>query len=146
MITLIAASLTNGGIGHDGGLPWGPRPADLRHFKSYTMNKTIVVGRRTAEKLPPLPGRDILVLSRKTTPTPWAILGRAKYEEIVIAGGAQIYALFAPHADKIVHTCVNTNAECDTFLPPEWLDACRRMHITSEGPLGADRLTIWERR
>ncbi|MGB3379172.1 MAG: dihydrofolate reductase, partial [Allopontixanthobacter sediminis] len=50
-IVLIYARAANGAIGKDGTLPWH-LPADLRHFKSLTMNKPMIMGRKTFESLP----------------------------------------------------------------------------------------------
>ncbi|MEW8064199.1 MAG: dihydrofolate reductase, partial [Candidatus Thiodiazotropha sp.] len=63
LISLIAAVASNGVIGVDNGLPWR-LPADLQHFKSLTMGKPIIMGRRTWESLPGLlPGRRHIVVT-----------------------------------------------------------------------------------
>ena len=64
MITLVLARAENGVIGRDGGLPWHI-PADLKRFKTLTMGKAMVMGRKTFESLPGLlPGRRHIVLTR----------------------------------------------------------------------------------
>lgn len=66
-IVLLAAVARNGTIGLDGGLPWHI-PADLKRFKSLTMGKPMIMGRRTFESLPGLlPGRRHIVLTRDST-------------------------------------------------------------------------------
>jgi len=57
-LSLVVAAADNGVIGRDGDLPWR-LPADLQHFKRLTLNKTILMGRKTWQSLGrPLPQRD----------------------------------------------------------------------------------------
>ena len=64
-ISLIAAMAEDRVIGVDNKLPW-KLPADLAWFKKNTLNKPIVMGRKTWESLPfrPLPGRDNIIITR----------------------------------------------------------------------------------
>ena len=63
-LSIIAAVSLNGVIGRDGRLPWH-LPADLRHFKSLTVGKTVIMGRKTFDSLPGLlEGRRHIVLTR----------------------------------------------------------------------------------
>ncbi len=67
MLTLILARARNGAIGLANGLPWH-LPEDLAHFKRATMGATLLMGRRTWESIGrPLPGRTMVVLSRRST-------------------------------------------------------------------------------
>ena len=62
---LIYARAANGCIGKDGTLPWH-LPADLKRFKALTMDKPMIMGRKTFESLPGLlPGRRHIVLTRR---------------------------------------------------------------------------------
>ena len=65
-IVFVVAVSKNGIIGRDGGLPW-KLSSDMRFFKTITMGKPLIMGRKTWESLPkqPLPGRDNIVISRK---------------------------------------------------------------------------------
>lgn len=123
MFTMVFACDTQGGIGKDGDLPWR-QSSDLRHFKQVTMNKTIVMGRKTWDSLPKaLPGRRNIVLSR--TPRDdvevldyEAVLALGENEEIMIIGGGEIYALFMEHTKEIHKTIINTVVDgADTFAP-----------------------------
>jgi len=126
-IVLVVARADNGVIGQDGKLPWH-LPADLRHFKRVTMGASMVMGRRTFESLPGLlSGRRHIVLTRNTG---WHAEGaetvRSVEEAIAAAdgpalsvvGGADIFALFLPLAERIELTEVHIDAEGDTRIPP----------------------------
>ena len=106
---LIYARAANGAIGLDGTLPWH-LPADLKHFKALTMGKPMVMGRRTFDSFPaPLPGRRHIVITRDPV---WhadgaeragslaAALALANAPQIIIFGGAQIYAEALPQAQR----------------------------------------------
>ena len=139
MITLIVARADNGIIGKDGTLPWH-LPADLKRFKALTMGKPMIMGRKTFESLPGiLPGRQHIVLTR----TNWTAqaadiahdvegaLALAGNEAFVI-GGAEIFALFEPHADAFELTEVHHDAKGDTRMPaPDpaiWAETAREDH------------------
>src|SRR5690554_5076863 len=103
-ISLIAAVAANGVIGRDNGLPWRI-PADLRHFKTLTLGKPIVMGRRTFASIGrPLPGRLNIVLTRGaaiegvvTAASPVEAEAAARgtgATELMVIGGEQIYRLF----------------------------------------------------
>ena len=66
LLSLIVAMDRNRLIGHNNAVP-GHLPADLEHFKSVTMGKPILMGRKTFESIgKPLPGRRNIVISRNT--------------------------------------------------------------------------------
>ena len=107
MITLIVARADNGIIGRDGKLPWH-LPADLKRFKALTMGKPMIMGRKTFESLPGLlPGRRHIVLTRGD----WSANGAEVAHDVASAralagdeafviGGAEVFALFEPCADR----------------------------------------------
>jgi len=65
-VYLVAAVAKNGVIGAGGKLPWH-LPEDLRHFRKLTLGHPVIMGRRTWESLgKPLPGRENIVISRRT--------------------------------------------------------------------------------
>lgn len=127
MITLIAAMGKNREIGFKNQLLWSI-PEDMKHFKNYTMGKTIVMGSNTFSSLnsKPLPGRKNIVITSKDLHCTVAIHAKNVesalsvehcYPELVIIGGASIYAQTIDLADKLVITHVDAAFEADTFFP-----------------------------
>jgi dihydrofolate reductase len=126
-IVFVLARAANGVIGRDGDLPWH-LPADLKHFKALTKGAPMLMGRKTFETLPGLlPGRRHIVLTRDTT---WQAQGAEIVHDIdsavtiadtptlSVVGGAEIYALALPYADRIELTEIDTAPDGDTFVPP----------------------------
>lgn len=127
-------------IGVDGQLPWR-LPADLRRFKAQTMGKPMIMGRKTFESFPsPLPGRRHIVLTRDPA---WQregaeiatsvedALALAGEDDIAVIGGAEIFALFLPLADRIELTQVHISPDGDAIVPPfgpEWCEMAREEH------------------
>lgn len=148
-ITLIYARAANGAIGKDGTLPWH-LPADLRHFKSLTLGpdgkgRPMIMGRKTFESLPGmLPGRRHIVLTRREIWEPGEAeiarsvenaLDLAGDGEISVIGGAAIYDVFMPLADRIELTEIHGTYDGDTFMPPlsaEWTETARTDHPKDE--------------
>lgn len=131
MLSLIVAVADNGVIGVENRLPWRA-PADLARFKQLTMGKPIVMGRKTFDSLGRvLPGRPHVVVSRQTLQLPENCLcvhsmvdAIAKAEELVdatdeimVIGGAEIYAQALPFADRVYLTRVHVQPEGDAFFP-----------------------------
>nr|WP_298898154.1 dihydrofolate reductase [uncultured Altererythrobacter sp.] len=128
---LIYARAANGTIGKDNTLPWH-LPADLKRFKALTMNKPMVMGRKTFESLPGLlPGRRHIVLTRRES---WDATGAEVARnveqalamardgndsgEIAVVGGAAIYDVFRPLAERIELTQIHAEFDGDTFMKP----------------------------
>ncbi|MGA9794650.1 MAG: dihydrofolate reductase [Rhizomicrobium sp.] len=145
-VSLVLAMASNGMIGVDGGMPWRI-PDDMKHFKSVTMGKPIVMGRKTWDSFPkkPLPGRTNIVVTRDAdwrgegavaVHTLDAALARDA-EEIAVIGGAQIYKLALPRADLVHLTQVHRDFAGDTHMPPfddaVWRETAREDHATPEG-------------
>ena len=127
VISLIAAVGEGGVIGKANALPWR-LPADLKWFKKKTVGKPVIMGRETCESVgKPLPGRKNIILSRtwKAAPegfllarSPDAAVRLAEgADEIMVAGGAQVFAAFLPRADRIYLTEVGHRFDGDTFFP-----------------------------
>ena len=137
MITFYLARASNGVIGRDGQLPWR-LPADLKRFKALTMGKRMVMGRKTFESFPsPLPGRRHIVLTRGDWSAEGADVARSVEEalamagdDVAVIGGAQIYAQFLPHADRIELTEVHAAPEGDATVPAfdGWHEIAREDH------------------
>ncbi|RMF11355.1 MAG: dihydrofolate reductase [Alphaproteobacteria bacterium] len=154
-VVLVVAVARNGVIGNRGALPWH-LPADLKHFKALTMGKPMIMGRKTFQSIGrPLPGRDTVVITRqadfsaegvhvaRSWDAAWAIAERlAKIrgaDEIPVVGGAEIYALALPHANRIYLTEVNLEPQGDAFFPPldpaEWAEVAAQDHpATGDAP------------
>ena len=117
-------------IGRDNQLPWR-LPADLKHFKDLTVGKSYIVGRKTWDSVGrPLPGRDMIVISRKpnlsldgavVVPTLDEALAvakaHAKNEEVMVGGGTEIFRLALPRADRIYLTVIDRVFEGDAIFP-----------------------------
>lgn len=132
-LCLIVAVSRNGVIGRDNQLPWH-LPEDLKFFKSVTMGKPILMGRKTFESIGrPLPGRTNIVISRDPQWHSAGVevaqsleaalqLGReachaAGAEEIMVIGGEQIYRMALPLADRLYLTQVDAEIEGDAYFP-----------------------------
>lgn len=131
-IALVVAVAENDVIGVAGGLPW--RIADdLKWFKSVTMAKPIIMGRKTFQSIgKPLPGRRNFVVTRspdfhppgvETAPSIDDALNRAcraaselGVDEIAVIGGAEIYELALPRADRIYLTRVHAHPVGDAYF------------------------------
>lgn len=142
---LIYARAANGTIGLDGKLPWHI-PADLKRFKALTMGKSMIMGRRTFESFPaPLPGRRHIVLTHdrswqaegaEVVHSPDDALGLAGDGEVAVIGGAEIYSLFMPRANRIELTEVHGDYKGDTFMDTpgrEWREVAREEHEARDG-------------
>ena len=159
MISLIAAASENGVIGRDGGLPWRLSD-DLRYFKSMTMGKPVVMGRRTWESIGrPLPGRRNVVVSRQqgfvaagcevVSSVGDAVAAAGDAEEIMIIGGSEIYALFLPLARRIYLTRVHADIDGDATLPTlgdEWRLVDDERHTADERNEFDYSYRVYERR
>ncbi|UTW06167.1 dihydrofolate reductase [Pseudomonas benzenivorans] len=164
-LCLIAALADNRVIGRDNQLPWH-LPADLKHFKALTLGKPIIMGRKTWDSLGrPLPGRLNLVVSRQpglqldgaeVFPSLDAALQRAEAwaretgaEELMLIGGAQLYAQGLERADRLYLTRVRLSPEGDAHFPEfggaDWQLSERREQAALDGA-PAHAFETWERR
>ena len=151
IVSFVVARADNGVIGRDNALPWR-LPADLAHFKRLTVGKPVVMGRRTFESIgKPLPGRHNIVLTRDPA---WSAAGvsvvpnlaeaiaaagldpRARVDELMIIGGAAVYAEALPLARRIHLTEVHAAPEGDTLLPRFdpgiWVETMRADHAAND--------------
>src|SRR3569833_2778676 len=117
-IVLVVAVAENGVIGAQGAIPWRQK-RDMRRFKAITMEKPVVMGRKTFMSFPrrPLPGRTNIVITRDpdfrepgagVTGSVAEALSIARGDalrrsaaEIAVIGGAEIYAQTMPFADRL---------------------------------------------
>jgi dihydrofolate reductase len=141
-IALVAALDRDFAIGRDNRLPWH-LPDDLKRFKSLTLGKPVLMGRKTAESLGrALPGRRNLVLTRsgrvpfdgmEASASLDEAVARAAGAELMVIGGGEIYALCLPFASRMHLTHVDTSvAGADAHFPrfqaAEWEVVAREAH------------------
>lgn len=152
-LALIWAMSRNRTIGRNNALPWH-LPEDLKYFKRVTMGKPIIMGRKTWESIGrPLPGRTNIVITKDSSYRAEGVrcvgsLDEAitlaenialidGVDEAVIIGGAQIYALALPKAQRLYMTQVHAEVEGDAFFPQfdltQWEERGREDHGAS-GP------------
>ncbi len=133
IISLIAAMDCNNLIGSNNQLPWH-LPADFAWFKSVTMGKPVIMGRKTWDSIGrPLPGRTNVVISRNSDVSLQGAtcvsslqaaldVDRASEEQMVI-GGSSIYDMAMPLVSRMYITHVDAVFEGDAWFPqigPEW--------------------------
>ncbi len=152
-LAMIAAQSLNRVIGINNKLPWY-LPGDLKYFKQVTLGKPIVMGRKTFESIgKPLPGRTNIVITRDTAwdhPGVRVVHGLDEgielaeslalidgVDEAVVIGGAEIYSLCLPRADRLYLTQVHAEVNGDAFFPAltasEW-DEVGREDFKADGP------------
>ena len=132
-IVLIAAVADNGVIGRANGLPWRLK-SDLQHFRALTMGKPVIMGRKTFLSIgKPLPGRTSIVVSRDRNFAASGIVAapsletafvaargdalRRGVDEIIVAGGADIYGQVMAAATRLAITEVHKSVEGDARFP-----------------------------
>lgn len=142
-LSLIAALADNRAIGLENRLPWR-LPADLQHFKRLTMNKPIIMGRKTFESLPGiLPGRPHIVVTRNPDyvidgnpegvtlvhSLEEALACYPEAPELMLVGGANLYAQGLPLAQRLYLTEVHAEVVGDAFFPEfdraQWRELAR---------------------
>ena len=148
-INMIFARAANGVIGSNNRLPWH-LPEDMAHFKQLTQGCPVIMGRKTWDSLPvrfrPLPGRANVVITRQPG---WLAPGAQTVSnisqaialchaspEVWIIGGAQIYALAEPLAQRVEVTEIAQDFEGDAYAPTlgtQWVEASRERHTSSNG-------------
>ncbi|MNM44836.1 Dihydrofolate reductase type 3 [compost metagenome] len=163
-LSLIAALGENRVIGVDNSMPWH-LPGDFKYFKATTLGKPIIMGRKTWDSLGrPLPGRLNIVVSRQTDlllegaevyPSLEAAVVRAEewakeqgVDELMLIGGAQLYAQGLAQADRLYLTRVALSPEGDAWFPEfdlnEW-----KLVSNIENPAVDDKpaynFEVWEK-
>lgn len=121
-----------GGIGLKGRLPWYHKE-EMDYFRSMTMGKPCLMGRRTFESLKaPLEGRDNVLISKKDDGM-GLIDALSKYDkepEVMICGGKYLYQAAEPALDRIYQSVILDAYECDTFMPSDYLDNFYEVGLT----------------
>jgi dihydrofolate reductase len=129
-IVLIVAVAENGVIGASGAIPWRLK-SDQQRLKAITMNKPVVMGRKTFESLRrPLPGRTNIVVTRDPNYQAHGAVVTTSFEnaravahgdalrrfatEIAVIGGAEVYAQWMAMASRLEITEVHARPDGDT--------------------------------
>ena len=147
LISMVVAATENDVIGRDNGMPWH-LPDDLKYFKARTMGKPMLMGRKTFESIgKPLPGRTSLVMTRDPN---WrapegvvvvrsldeALAWSVNVPELCAVGGAEIFRLAWPLAQRLFLTRIHATIAGDTFFPKpdpgEWREVDRVEHPADE--------------
>ena len=145
VISLIAALDEKGGIGFNNQL-LTHLPADLKYFKTATMGKPIIMGRRTYESIgKPLPGRQNIIISQTMTELSGVLvfsdlnlaIEHTKNEtEIMIIGGAQLFAIASALANRMYLTKIHHEFRADVFFPTidltSWICIEQKEHVKDE--------------
>ena len=134
VICLIVAAAENGVIGRDGKMPWH-LPSELKYFRARTMGKPLIMGRKTFQSIgKPLPGRAMIVITRDmgfaaagidvvhsldaALVLAAGLVAASGALEIMVIGGAEIYAQALPLAGRVYLTQIAARFEGDAFFPP----------------------------
>ncbi len=134
-LSLIVAATQKNVIGRNNELPWY-LPQDLKYFKSMTLGKPIIMGRKTFESIgKPLPGRTNIVITHQNAWKYAGVLvaksieealeiGRQFHgeqhqlaDEVMVIGGAEIYRHTLPFANRIYLTRINLDVNGDAYFP-----------------------------
>jgi dihydrofolate reductase len=164
-LILIAAVADNGVIGQGGGLPWRLK-SDMQHFRTVTIGKPVVMGRKTFLSIgKSLTGRTNIVVSREpefvapgvlVAPSVEAALAAARgdalrrsADAIAVIGGADLYAQTIDRADRLVITHVHLHPGGDTKFsvidPRVWSERDRREHVAGTGDAAGFAIVVYER-
>jgi dihydrofolate reductase len=163
-IALIAAVAENGVIGAGNGLPWRVR-ADFRRFRSLTMGRPIVMGRKTFESIGrALDGRDSIVVTRQPSASFEGAVAAASLKaalavarekagdagEIFVIGGGELFAEAMPLAKRLYVTHIGTAPKGDTYFPEipatDWVEKSREPLPASDGDTASGVQVVYERR
>jgi dihydrofolate reductase len=136
-LTIVAAIARNGALGRDNEIPWRA-PSDLKRFKEITWGRPLIMGRKTYQSIgKPLPGRETVVVTRYPTFMAWenperihiagdfdmalalasTLAASMGADEIILAGGAELYRLGLPRASFLRLTMVDCAPKADAFFP-----------------------------
>jgi dihydrofolate reductase len=151
IISLIAALTQNRVIGKNNDLPWR-LPDDMKYFMQTTSSHYVVMGRKNYESIPekfrPLPNRTNIVITRQVGFTAanctvvhsleaaTKLAEENNQQELFIIGGAEIYQLAMPFANRLYLTEIHTELDGDTYFPrfdkTAWEETSRKHHASDE--------------
>ena len=161
-ISLIAAVADNGVIGTGEDMPWKIK-SELKYFRQHTLGKPVIMGRKTFDTLggKPLKDRLNIVVTRDAS---WArdgvtvahslegaldIARKTGAEEIMVIGGAEIYAQSLPLANRLYITEIHCRPEGSVRFPAfdksAWRETRRERHKAEEGETADYSVTVLDR-
>ena len=149
-VTIVAALGRNRVIGMDNRMPWHISE-DLKRFKALTMGHPVIMGRKTFESIgKALPGRENVVITRShdfeapecrmVHSLEEALAAAGAAAEVFVIGGAEIYALALPLADRLQLTEVDAAIDGDAYFPDFDRSAWREVSRKPGSTAGPDRL------
>ena len=158
-ISIVAALARNRAIGRDNRMPWR-LPEDLKRFKRLTLGHAVIMGRKTFESIgSPLPGRDNIVITRspdwfrsgclavRSLEAALTAIGTAR--DAFVIGGAQIYALAMPLAQRLYMTEIARDFEGDAFFPEfdrsQWHEVSREKRTAGDLDVFDYAFVVYER-
>lgn len=165
-IVFVVAVAENGVIGLGNAMPWKLK-SDLKRFKAITLGRPVIMGRKTFTSVGrPLPGRTNIVVTRDNAfQAPGIVVAtsldaaldvargdalRRFATEIMVIGGAEIFAQWLTKADRLEITEVHAAPEGDTFMKPvdvaEWQETARMRHSKADGDTADISYVTYERR
>jgi len=162
---MIAALSRNGVIGKNNDLPW-KLPDDMKFFMAKTKGHHVIMGRKNYDSIPrkfkPLPDRTNIVVTRqKQFDAPGctvvdalekglAIAREHDESETFVIGGAEIYKLGLPYANKLYLTEIEAEIQGDTYFPPfdrsKWIETSRVHHSNDERHAYAFDFVLYEKK
>jgi len=146
MISLIWAMDNNRLIGANNQMPWkiSDLPADMAWFRQHTLEKSVLMGRKTFESIgKPLPKRRNIILSRQkdlqiegceVIHSLDSAVEMFQDEELMVMGGAEIYKLALPFANKLYDTQIEHTFEGDAWFPDIDLSQWNNSHSENHQP------------
>lgn len=164
-LALVVAAARNRVIGLGNAMPWH-LPADLRYFKKITLGKPVIMGRNTFESIGrPLPGRTNIVVTRNVSfraegvcvvhslEAALELSSRILSEqdnaggEVMVIGGAQLYAQALPLADRLYLTEVDAEPQGDAWFPAldsnQWQEVAREeLPASAQNPYACSFLVL----
>ena len=151
-LNAIVCVAANNCIGRGGRLPWNV-PLDMAHFKALTMGHALIVGRKSC--MGPLPGRKLIVLSRKGFSAQKGIETAHTKEEALktafaldpepfVIGGAEVYKLFEDEIKTFHITRLKKEYLGDVFFPLEMREEKWRLKSREEFSEGF--FETWEKK
>ncbi len=159
-LAVVVAHTRNRVIGRDNAMPWH-LPADLRQFRALTLGHPILMGRKTHQAIGrPLPGRRNLVLTRQpaqgltgvevVASLDQALAACADSEWLFVIGGAELYRLALPRAERLHVTEIDAEIAGDTWFPPlnagDWRESSSALRPADADNAYALRFVTLERR
>jgi dihydrofolate reductase len=163
-VSLVAAVAENKVIGKNNDLPWS-LPDDMKYFMNKTKGHHVILGRKNYESLPekfrPLPERNNVVVTRQkqfhapgctvvhSFEDAMAVARNNGEHEVMVIGGADIYELALPYADRLYLTEIKASVEGDIHFPEydkdQWREISRIPHNKDDRHAYAFDFVLYER-